>query len=256
MSSIALFLAVAAISPAGPGAVARSRHQAGRDHRSAPPARAAAAPFQEGERLFYQIGWMNLTDAATAELKVEPRRNFYGDAAWHFQAVAQTENPFRLLMIVNDQFDSYCDVATLATRQYEMYLNEQGKRQVRKFALEAGSPGAERISAPPGTRDPLAVLYRLRLVDWRRTPEITSSVYDGRHFYEVTARAASPHERVNVLAGSFDATRIEIRVSPRDAGGEPMQFTLWLANDAARTPVEVEAEISLGTVKGELVRVE
>jgi hypothetical protein len=256
-ASIALFLTLAAVSLAGAGPVVPTGSQPGRFLRPTRPARTAVmAPFHAGERLFYQIGWMNLTDAATAELKVESRRNFYGDAAWHFQAVAQTENPLRMLMVVDDQFDSYCDAATLATRQYELYLNEQGKRSVRKLALGAGSPGAEKIFAPQGTRDPLAMLYRLRSVDWRRTPQISSSVYDGRHFYDMVARLASLHDRVNVPAGSFDASRIEIRVSPRGSGGEPMQFTLWLANDSARTPVEVDAEISLGTVKGELVRIE
>lgn len=216
----------------------------------------ARAPFRVGERLFYQIGWMNMTEAATAELKVEPHRNFYGDAVWHFQAVAHTVDPLRLVMTVDDQFDSYCDGITLATRQYEMYLNEQGKRSVRKLALAHGSPGAEKIAAPAETRDPLAMLYRLRMVDWQRTRSFSSFVYDGTHFYRMTARLVSAHDSVLVPAGRFDASRIEITVSPLHAGSEPMQFTLWLANNSARTPVEVNAEIRVGAVTGELVRIE
>lgn len=218
--------------------------------------KSAAAPFHVGEKLFYQIGWMNLTEAATAELIVEPKRDFYGDTVWHFQARAHTEDPLRLLMIVDDQFDSYCDAATLATRQYEMYLNEQGKRSARKLALRHGSPGAKKVAAPAGTRDPLAALYELRSVDWRRTPRFSSPVYDGTHFYRMVARLVSAHDSVTVPAGEFDAARIAIAVTSSDSGVQPMQFTLWLANDPSRTPVEVDAEIRVGTVKGELTRIE
>lgn len=215
------------------------------------------APFGAGEKLFFQVGWMNLTSAATAELRVAGRRNFYGDAAWHFQAIAHTQNPLRYLMELDDQWDSYADAASFATRQYELYLHEQGKRSTRKLAVNARRPGAERVSAPAGTVDPLAALYLLRSNDWERRPEILTPVfYDGNHFYQMLARRGARHERVSVPAGSFDATRIEISVSSRESRGERMQFTLWLANNGARTPVEVDADVPVGTVKGQLVRVE
>jgi hypothetical protein len=217
---------------------------------------AASAPFRVGERLFYQVGWMNLTEAATAELKVEPRRDFYGVPVWHFQATAQTEEPLRLLMAVNDQFDSYCNASTLVTRQYELYLNEEDKRTVRRLALDDGSPEAVKVGAPEGTRDPLAMLYRLRLVNWQRTPQFLSTVYDGAHFYRVVARLAAAHDSVAVPAGQFDASRIDIEVSPEEPGARPMQLTLWLANNSAHTPVEVDAQVTVGTFKGELVRMD
>ncbi|HVB33886.1 MAG TPA: DUF3108 domain-containing protein [Patescibacteria group bacterium] len=254
--SIPLLLALAAFACGAKGAPASRRAPGGPPPGSRPRKGAAARPFRAGEKLFYQIEWMNMSEAATAELKVEPRRNFYGDPVWHFQAVAHTEDPLRLLMAVDDQFDSYCDAGTLVSRRYEMYLNEQGKRSVRKLALGGGSPGAERVSAPAGTRDPLAMLYRLRLVDWQRTPRFGSPVYDGKHFYRLAAQLAAAHDSVIVPAGKFDASRIAITVSPRDQAGEPMQFTLWLANDSARTPVEVDAQIRLGTIQGVLAQIE
>jgi Protein of unknown function (DUF3108) len=220
-------------------------------------ARAAdmAAPFRAGEKLFYEVGWMSMTQAATAELSVLPRLGFYGHSAWHFQAVAHTQDPLRYVMILDDQFDSYADARTLATRQYEMYLNEQGKQSTKKLALNERTPGSERISAPAGTRDPLAMLYALRANDWQRRPEMLSPVYDGTHFYQMMAHIAAAHDSVVVPAGTFNATRISVSVSSRDTGTS-MQFTIWLANDQARTPVEVDADVPVGTVRGVLVRVQ
>jgi hypothetical protein len=221
------------------------------------PSRApkVSAPFRAGEKLVFQVGWMSMTQAATAELSVLPRLDFYGHSAWHFQAVAHTQDPLRYVLILDDQFDSYADARTLVTRQYEMYLNEQGKNSTKKLALNEHTPGAERISGPADTRDPLAMLYALRANDWQRRPQMASSVYDGTHFYQLMAHIEAAHDSVVVPAGKFDASRISVNVSSRETGTS-MQFTIWLANDRARTPVEVDADVPVGTVKGVLVRMQ
>lgn len=214
------------------------------------------APFRAGEKLDYRIGWMSLTSAASAVLSVVREQNFYGDAAWHFRATADTENALRYLMVLDDQFDSYAETGTLDTRQYELYLDEQGRRSTRRLRLNGGGPGAEAVAAPGGTRDPLAALYDLRSVNWQRTPAIRSPVFDGSHFYQMQARLAAAREPVAVPAGNFEASRIAVVVTSQDQSASPMQITVWLANDRARTPVRVDAEVPVGTVKAELVRIE
>jgi hypothetical protein len=212
-------------------------------------------PFRVGEKLVYEVGYMSMPQAATAELKVMPRLDFYGHASWHFQATAHSEDPLRYVLVLDDQFDSYASASTLVTRQYELYLNEQGKKSARKLSLNSRTPGSEMISAPAGTRDPLAMFYGLRSNDWKSRPEMLSPVYDGTHFYQMMARIAARHDSVTVPAGTFDTSRISVSVSSRESA-TTMQFTLWLANNAARTPVEVDADVPIGTVKGLLLRIE
>ncbi len=218
-------------------------------------AAGAAMPFRPGEALVYQVGWMSMSQALTANLRVMPRLDFYGDPAWHFQAVAHSEDPLRYALVLDDQFDSYAGARSLATRQYEMYLNEQGKQSAQKLTLNARHPGTEMVSAPAGTRDPLAALYALRANNWQRAPRMLSPVFDGRHFYQMSAHIVAAHDSVVVPAGTFDASRISVSVSSRRLS-EPMNFTIWLANNASRTPVEVDAIVPIGTVKGQLVRIE
>ncbi len=249
-------LAALAATLASAGALGfAGRSLAAQRRRSSAPPRgtpAASVPFRAGETLEYQIGYMGMTEAATAELEVLPRLDFYGDPAWHFQATAHSQNPLRYMMALDDQFDSYAGSGGLATRQYELYLHENGRDSARKFALNARTPGSESIPAPAGTRDPLAALYALRANDWRRTPEMSSPIFDGTHFYEMTARIAAARDRVTVPAGTFDASRITIGVVSRDSDAT-MQFVLWLANNPARTPIEMDAEVPIGTVKAVLV---
>lgn len=256
-STAALAALTAALAGAGALGLSGGLLAARRMRRLAPTRGTSglSVPFRAGETLEYAIGYLGMREAATAELKVLPRLEFYGDAAWHFQATAHSLNPLRYVMALDDQFDSYAGAQALATRQYELYLHENGKDSARKFALNARTPGAETISAPAGTRDPLAALYALRANDWSRAPEMRAPIFDGSHFYDMTARIAARNDSVAVPAGTFRATRIAIRVASRDSG-EAMQFTLWLAQNPARTPVEVDADVPVGTVQAMLLRSE
>jgi len=62
-----------------------------------PQPAVAAVPFHPGEVLEYAAQWNKFVTAASINLKVVARSGFYGRDAWHFQAVARTLDPVRLL---------------------------------------------------------------------------------------------------------------------------------------------------------------
>ena len=64
----------------------------------------------------------------------------------------------------------------------------------------------------------------------------------------------NPAGQVTVPAGQFTATRIAIHVSERGIELPDTHFWLWLAHDAARTPVLIEAEVPFGTARVELLQ--
>ena len=161
----------------------------------------------------------------------------------------------RSLFTIDDEFDSYTDRATLESRQYEMYLNELGRKQDQVLHLvplgqKPRIPGAA-VSVLPGTRDPLGALYSLSSVDWQRTPELRAPIYDGRDVYNMTAKLEASSDPVAVPAGNFSASRISIRLIQEDKE-VPIAFTIWLANNAARTPVQIQAELPFGSVRAGL----
>ena len=219
--------------------------------------REARMPFRIGEKLEYRVAWASFANAASIELTVAERRDLMGSGTWHFRANAHTLSPMRALIVVDDQFDSYTDSATLESRQYETYLNEMGQKQTEVFRfLAEGQPargGAAGVVVTPGTRDPLGAAYALRGVDWQQTPEFRAPVYDGHDVYEMRARLDVPAETLAVAAGNFSASKISIRLFQRGKEVPGMNFTAWLANDAARTPVLLVAEMPFGDLRVELV---
>ena len=231
-----------------------------------PPAKIPAAPvapavvpvpFQPGETLVYRVLFSKYAvNAARIETSVIEQRNFFGHLAWHFRAAAHTTDTTRMLFAIDDQFDSYTSAANLFSMQYEMYLHEQGKEQTTLYRMTTdGDSAPEDVTAlrvVPGTRDAIGFLYILRATDWQRTPELRAPVFDGHRLYDAVARIDTPQGSVSVPAGNFSAFRVAIRLFEHGKELTDTKLWLWIARDAAHTPVMVEADIPFGTAKIEL----
>jgi Protein of unknown function (DUF3108) len=228
-----------------------------------PGERAAPAdpgtPLRPGEALDFAADVANLSNVANLRLQIVDRRNFFGKNAWHLQAFARTENPLRMVFELDDQFDSYSDAATLSSLQYEMHLNERGEKQesiqrMTTTGTERGTTNVTQTRVVPGTRDPLGLMQYLRTVDWAKTHEVRGPVYDGHKLYDVSARLDGSIQNITVPAGSFSASKIEVRVFDAGAELKDAHFALYLANDAARTPVLLEAVMPFATARVSLVK--
>ena len=242
---------------AAPGMGHQTQHGKETSSKSTPPPpKNLAAPFRVGEVLNYRVTWAAFATAASLQVSVPERRNLFGWATWHFRAVLHTQSPVRTLFAIDDEFDAYADAATLETRQYESYRNELGRKddQVQHFVpigQASRSPGPD-VRVLQGTHDPVGVLFALREVDWLRTPEFHTPLYDGHDVYQVSAWLKARNETVTVAAGSFPASRIAVRLSQKDKQASDINFDVWLANDLARTPVQFQAALPFGNIRAEL----
>jgi len=256
LTALAVLLSVCYWWPAPTLASLQQRTNA--RHRAAPDAvsKEQPVPFHTGEKLSYRVSWSVFSSAASLELSAPERRDLFGHPTWHFRGVAHTLNSVRTLFAIDDQFDSYSDIANLHCLQFEAHLNEMGKstNQVLRFAA-SNQPARlppPTVVVPQDTRDPLGVVYSLRDVDWLRTPEFRTPVYDGHDLYEVRASRQSSEEPVQVAAGAYSASRISIAVFQNHREVEALHYLLWIASDAARTPVLMEANLPFGTIRAEL----
>jgi Protein of unknown function (DUF3108) len=227
------------------------------DSKNVPPTADTELPLRAGEVLEYSANVSSLTNVATLRLQVVGRGNFLEKNTWHLKAFAHTENPLRMVFELDDQFDSYSDAATLASLQYEMHLSERGQKvesiqRMTATGKEPAPPGATETRVLPGTRDPLGMMQYLRNVDWTKTPEVRSPVYDGHKVYDLRAKLAPRSEAVEVPAGSYTASKIVIRVFEDGVEKKDASFSLYLANNAARTPVVLEAVLPFATARVEL----
>src|ERR1700687_3701261 len=214
-------------------------------------------PLRSGEVLEFTANVSKVSNVANLGLQIAGRGNFLGKSAWHLQAIVHTENPLRMLFELDDQFDSYSDAGTLASMQYEMRLNERGQKvqSIQRMTASGKEPAPNNASIArvlPGTRDPLGMMQYLRSVDWEKTPQVRSPVYDGRKLYDVRAALAAKAEPVSVPAGKFTATKIEIKVFDNGTELKDSHFALYLDNKSAHTPVLLEAVLPFAVATVEL----
>lgn len=215
-------------------------------------AKEAPVPFHVGETLNYRVSWAAFSDAASVQVSVPEKRDLSGWTTWHFRASIHTVSPVRSLFAIDDEFDSYTDRANFDSHQYETYLDELGRKEQQIFHL---LPSGQTLHASgpvvivlPGTRDPLGAFFSLRSVDWQHNPELRAPIYDGRDVYGMTAKMEASRDAVVVPAGSFSASRISVHLT-QNGKEVPISFIIWLANNAARTPIQIQAELPFGSVR-------
>jgi hypothetical protein len=228
------------------------------------PAKAAAPvetgiALRPGEVLSFAANVAKLSTVANLELHVTERRNLLGKSVWHLQAFAHTLNPFRMVFPLDDQFDSYSDTGALASVLYAMHLDERGQKveSIQRMTAnghDTAPPNASLTRVLPGTRDPIGMLQYLRTVDWSKTPEVRCPVYDGHKLYEARAKRTASSVSVEVPAGKFNASTVDLRVFENGVESKDARFTLYLANDEWHTPVLLEAVIPVATARVELTK--
>jgi hypothetical protein len=231
----------------------------GANKKEAPPLEPLFA-LRPGETLEYDANIAKL-DSTVAHLKISAveRRGSAGHGTWHLQAFAHTENPYRMVFELDDQFDSYSDTPAMTSVQYEMHLSERGQKvdSVQRMLTSPSDPvpsGESGARVLPGTRDPLGMLAYLRGVDWSHTPQVRSPVFDGHKLYDVQAKYVGKANGIHVPAGTFSTNKIEIRVFDNGQEMKDAHFVLYLKNDATRLPVLMEAVLPVATARVELTK--
>ncbi|HTR46571.1 MAG TPA: DUF3108 domain-containing protein [Verrucomicrobiae bacterium] len=253
----AVFLGLVAAARLAPlSAQSQPRNTAKAKVAAVSPPKEQPMPFHPGETLNYRVSWSAFSSAASLQLAAPERRNLFGWQTWHFRGEAHTLNTVRSLFSIDDQFDSYTDAATLESRQFEQHLNEMGKSKndVQRLAAN-GQPArapAPLVMVLPGTRDVLGALYALRGVDWQRTPEVRAPVYDGRNVFDMHAARETADDPVKVPAGTYSASRVAVRVFQNEKEVSAIHVVIWIASDAPRTPVQLQADLPFGSLRAEL----
>lgn len=209
-----------------------------------------------GEVLQFSASLAKVSNVASLRLEVVDRKEMNGKPAWHFQATAKTQNAMRLIFELDDRFDSFSEGNSYTSMQYEMHLSERGQKvqsiqRLTTTGKEPAPPGASSAIVLPGTRDPLGMMQYLRSVDWDKTNQVKSPVFDGRKMYDVRAKLIGMSEVV-VPAGRYTTATIEVRVFDSGVEMKDAHFTLYLANDAGHTPVLLQAVLPFAEARVEL----
>jgi hypothetical protein len=217
------------------------------------PAHAAAQPrdlpFGVGERAQYDVKF-GAVRVGSGSMEVVGLDTIRGRDVFHTQFRVRGGTFFYR---VNDLFESWFDVRTMASLRFVSDQQEGGRDREKHYEIypdravyvERGRDGEQESVNQP--LDDGSFLYFVRTVPL----EVGSSYEFNRYFrpdrnpvrIQVLRR-----ERVSVPAGTFDCLVIRPIIKARGIFSENGHAEVWLADDSTRVMVQMKSRLSFGSL--------
>jgi hypothetical protein len=257
--------------------VGQASIQGFRDHRRLLETdRLLRPPFQEGEKLQYEVNWKPLFAVPAfkaGELKMRIQEAEFGGAeTYKISAWASSDNVLTRVagLEVRNYFESHIDRRDYRsyrllqqirqgrrTRDLELVFDYDNDETVIRETDPSTTPPRELKNKtvkgiPDSAIDVLSVFYVARLHKVRPGDRFLLNLNEKGRFKEVQV-LAEKRENVETPVGNFPAIRLATKGGLFKDGGD---FRIWYSTDRLRIPVKFEADVKFGKVYGSLIRVE
>ncbi len=229
------------------------------------PVKTVIPPFAPGEKLTFVLKWGRIP-AGKATLEVRSVEDMNGEAAYRFVMTARTSSFVDIFFKVRDTIEGMANTAMDHSLHYRAQQHEGNyKRNIvvrfdwdkQEAQYRDSNEYKEPISIPPGTFDPLSVLYYIRMHPLQENTRITRPVTDGKKSVEGKLHVLK-RETVKVPAGKFETYKVE--PSTEGIGGvfkknKKAKLHIWLTADERRLPVKIKSKVAVGSFIGELISI-
>ncbi len=217
-------------------------------------------PFQIGERLTYQVSWLNVT-AAIAVMEVARIEGMRDQAVAKLVGTAQSTPIITKFFPVDNRVESELDLDALVP-EHMTFRRREGKKKEDieyKFHQKEGMVTAvrggttESLPIPAGTQDIISCLYYTRTV-LPPTPgaSLKMNVYHDKKNRPVEVRV----EGIETIEGSWgkaETVRVLVIMPFHGLFMNQGNIRVWVTTDEHRTPLRMKAKVVLGSIVADLV---
>jgi hypothetical protein len=217
--------------------------------------------FPDGQTLTFNVEW-HLVTAGTATLKIEsasPERKVTG--------IADSSGFANVLYSVHDRFEAHFDPSSFCSLNINKHTEEGPHRRETRIGfdysrrksvlseknLKTGENKQAENDIPPCVTDVLSGFYYIASLPLQNGNTFTFPVNDGGKTADVTAKVET-REQVKVPAGTFATVRISCEAISGPLKGKGRVW-VWFTDDANRTPVQMRARLTWGTLLFRLQRI-
>lgn len=218
--------------------------------------------FPEGQAYVFIVEW-HLFTAGTATVRLDS-----AGSAKKVTASADSAGVVNMVYGVHDHFEARFDPNTFCSlgvtkhteeglhkRDTQVNFDYPRRRSVlREKNLKTGESKQIENDIPPCVTDVITGFYYVASLPLKQGNFFTFPVNDGGKTAEVTAQVEGK-EQLKVPAGSFSTIRVsgEANSGPLKGRGK---VWVWFTDDASRTPVQMRAKLTWGTLLFRLQRVD
>lgn len=210
----------------------------------------AEVPFGPGEQSYYQVkfGPLSVGEGLMEVVDVEPVR---GRSSYHVSWVIQGGIPFAR---VNDHFESWFDVRTLASRRFIQDIDEVRYERLRHYEIYPEEGHWDLLDDEDGEAletdlplDDIAFIYFVRTLDL----EVGETYSFDRYFradrnpviLEVLRR-----ETIEVPAGTFETIVVRPIIKAGGLFGEGGEAEVYFTDDDRRLLVRLSSKLPIGSL--------
>ena len=220
-------------------------------------------PFQEGERLSFDIHWGFLKVGETV-MEVLPNSIVKGQAVRHFRLNTRTTPFIDLIYKVRSAIEAFTNLAMTRSLLYKKKHREASTHRDVVVTFDWLNRKADYVSFGtleqstvilPGTFDPLGILYYARTQNFDAADGFERPVTDGKNCI-IGRGSLIKIERIRIRGLFYDTHVIQPEMTGIEGLFEENQdarFTLWFKSDPTRLPVKINIEVFIGNIVCELV---
>ncbi len=218
------------------------------------------SPVQPGERLTYEISWLNIL-AGTAVMEVVANSGPQGSSLVKLVTMAQSRPAITKFFPVDNRVESEFDLSTHLP-QHMFFKRREGKKKEdieytfhhKEGTVVAVKGGAtDTIPIEPGTQDLISCLYFVRsALTLKPGSSQTLNVYHDKKNRKVEVRV----EKLETIEGAWGkAETAEVLVIMPFQGLFLNQgnIRVWFTTDERRVPVRMKAKVIIGSIVADLV---
>lgn len=206
-----------------------------------------------------------------ASIKVGNGFSEEGRSLYQIQAQVDSLRYLGIFFRMKNRFTSIVEAETCFPVRYVKEIDQEGLLAEKKNYLQTltfdpngkkvvvekqGEKEKREVSLPTGTYDPLSMFARCYLKeDLHPGQEIRMSLYDGVRLRQMIFQ--SKKERVkSKVYGEVEAVCLESTTSFSSFGDKEGMIRIWYTTDGKKTPVSMELDLPMGSVKFDLELVE
>ncbi|MDH7516697.1 MAG: DUF3108 domain-containing protein [Bacteroidota bacterium] len=213
--------------------------------------------FDVGEELFFDVNYGFIT-AGTARMAVPRLATIGGRSCYHIEFSVNSKPFFDAFYRVRDRYESFIDVEGLYSWKFVQQIREGGYK--RDFSavfdharLKAVTTEGE-YPIEPFIQDIVSAFYYMRTYNvegFRPGQKIFLKNFYKDSVYVLTVKYLGK-QTIKVEAGTFRCILFEPIMKEGGLFKSSGRIIVWLTDDEKRIPVQVDAEIPIGSITAEL----
>lgn len=227
---------------------------------SAGDAAGPASAFRSGERLTYDISWLNVS-AGTAVMEVASPGSAEEGRLATVVTTARSSPMVTKFYPVDNRVESQIDLQSLLP-QHMRFRRREGKRKNdfdytfhhRNGTVTAVKDGtSEVLSIPPATQDAISCLYFVRTsLPLRKGASLSMNVHHDKKNYRLEVKVEDL-ETIKGPWGTREAARVLVIMPFQGIFLNQGNVRVWFTADERRIPLRMKAKVIIGSITADLI---